>query len=41
MTRLAEGLVRFRGALSVGTGANEKSVQGSIRSGGFWYVPYV
>ena len=31
----------FRGALSVGTGANEKSVQGSIRTGDIWYVPYV
>ena len=39
--RLAEGFVRIRGTLSVGTGANEKSVQGSLRTGVIWYVPYV
>ena len=31
--RLAEGFVRVRGASSVGTGANEKSVQGPVTSG--------
>ena len=41
MIRLAEGFICVRGTLSVGTGANEKSVQGSLRTGGSWYVPYV
>ena len=40
-TGLAEGLVRFRGTLSVGIGAHEERVQGSIRRIVCWYVPDV
>ena len=39
--RLAERFVRVRGTLPVRTGANEESVQGSLRTGGIWSVPYV
>ena len=38
---LAEGLVLFRGTLSVGIGTHEERVQGSIRRHVFWYVPDV
>ena len=41
MIGLAEGLVHFRGTLSVGTGTYEERVQGSIWWHIVWYVPDV
>ena len=41
MIGLAEGLVLFRGTLSVGIGTYEERVQGSIWRYNVWYEPDV